>query len=937
MHLPTPLHRSPATPEDVFATKHAWLFRWALHFCQNDRAAAEDLVQDCFVKLLLSWSTLTEIENIEPVLYSYLKYSHLTEIRRRRNYSFHNLSTIDFDTFTIRLRMASEADLLMLQNELRRIVSYLLWRKPSAKYASMFLLRFFHGYFPEEITRICLVTRHAVDLSLRYARQELKAYLANGHQIHESLIPSPPECETRYMPLSTHEFAEELRDSIFAAGSEVCVLPHQLMLRYRESHPKPLDSETLSHVVSCKHCLDMVSQARGLLPPSGRSPGDTVGSAPHAKRGRDHASSKSRQPLARIMDESRSRMRESQDHRTNGLVLAINGEVLAVRDLSSKTAVLKVDTHSIETLELIEVWSEQGVPLLVFPVLQKPPVASPEVAHTVEMSDGRTVSLLIRFTFDGALMEVTYYDSSYPRDHQQETLETLQRALNEVEPQPVPEKTSPARRRWRILEGLQSLRLLRWGPSAIFAVLLLLSAAPLLFLHFHRHGAASAAALLQNAEAAERMQATEGKSGVVRQQVSIRADNRSISRTLHRDLQRRRRPKIEAQDPNASFIHTMLDRADIPWNDPLSVSSYKTWHDRTLHPSDEVESSEDGLVTLSTRSDDPQIREESLTIRVNDFHPMRRKVEFRNDEVVEIAEISYSISPWDGDNSEAWFEPDTTGHGAALRAPAPIRIPFPQRLSDSQLMEAQLQVMLVLKQLDADTERLEVKRMATGVRVNGVVESDERKRQISSALIPIPHVTVQILSYRDLDRASPGSANPTSVSAVSVGSDTSPMSKYCEDHHLHGDECRRMSHQLLNAATALVRESKQIQDLLNGFSSSSPLTTGANRALKALLLRDVTDIQSLLLQEQSVLTSLGDQTIGPQTDTPATAASLVRAAENNLSYSKRLLYSGDGNSESAEACLAELARSSVLIRTSLMHLPGALLAGPDSSRSAQTP
>src|SRR3984957_5484374 len=81
----------------VFETRYTWLLRWALHFTENDRAAAEDLVQETFVRLLLTWDTLADLDDLEPLLYSYLRYAHLSERRRGRSHAFQKLSTADFD------------------------------------------------------------------------------------------------------------------------------------------------------------------------------------------------------------------------------------------------------------------------------------------------------------------------------------------------------------------------------------------------------------------------------------------------------------------------------------------------------------------------------------------------------------------------------------------------------------------------------------------------------------------------------------------------------------------------------------------------------------------------------------------------------------------------------------------------------------------------
>jgi hypothetical protein len=91
---------------------------------------------------------------------------HLEHLRRMQRYPHEQLSAVEFDSLEIVLRANSSADLIELQNELRRIIGWLTWRKEAAKPASILLLRFLHCYFPEEIMRIGLLRRHRVDSSL---------------------------------------------------------------------------------------------------------------------------------------------------------------------------------------------------------------------------------------------------------------------------------------------------------------------------------------------------------------------------------------------------------------------------------------------------------------------------------------------------------------------------------------------------------------------------------------------------------------------------------------------------------------------------------------------------------------------------------------------------------------------------------------------------
>src|ERR1700757_3569265 len=103
MRLPRPSEDFERNLEGMFTAKYPWLLRWAMHFAQNDAAAAEDLVQETFIRVLLLKDALRDPDNIEPLLYTHLRYAYLTEWRRGRNHSFHNLAAADFDTFSISL------------------------------------------------------------------------------------------------------------------------------------------------------------------------------------------------------------------------------------------------------------------------------------------------------------------------------------------------------------------------------------------------------------------------------------------------------------------------------------------------------------------------------------------------------------------------------------------------------------------------------------------------------------------------------------------------------------------------------------------------------------------------------------------------------------------------------------------------------------------
>jgi len=241
-----------------------------LHFARNDYAFAQDLVQETFLRILSARKTLTDLDNIEPLLYTHLRYAYLTERRRGRDCSFQPLAVAHLEALPVGLPPSSDLDQLEIQNELRWVLAYLSWRRRTAKFASIFLLRFFHGFMPEEIAVICLVTRRAVDLGLLRTREELRGTQAN-HADLPALRRGSPHLILSNIAFSSENFASELLATLFNSVYDTCPEDTEWERRYGGTHQRPLNADTLAHLVSCKPCLDRVTELCGAPPPDIRS------------------------------------------------------------------------------------------------------------------------------------------------------------------------------------------------------------------------------------------------------------------------------------------------------------------------------------------------------------------------------------------------------------------------------------------------------------------------------------------------------------------------------------------------------------------------------------------------------------------------------------------------------------------------------------------
>ena len=139
-------------------------------------------------------------------------------------------------------------------------------------------------------------------------------------------------------------------------------------------------------------------------------------------------------------------------------MIALNGQVVAVRDISSPRGVLKIETHSLASLEFIEVMSDRGLTLLTLPLLHRPPQAPPTISEDVELSQGRRISLLLSFTADGAVIEVTYEEPAFIEERSKSAALAVTPAKKaspkSVDPHDTAGKTSSSREDAQLPAGL---------------------------------------------------------------------------------------------------------------------------------------------------------------------------------------------------------------------------------------------------------------------------------------------------------------------------------------------------------------------------------------------------------------------------------------------------------------------------------------------------
>lgn len=930
------------TPEGVFAEKYDWLLRWAMHFTQCNRTAAEDLVQDSFVRLIVSWPKIKDdISQVEPFLYSTLKYAYLMEQRRARRVNFQDLALIEFDDLRLILKEENISDPIEVQDDLRRVVAYLCWRKHSAKSASVLLLRFFHGYYPEEIGRITLMKRGVVDKLLSTSREEVKAYLANPSCVEIMHYGKPPELMPRQVALSPERFAYELQSAIFEARKTPCLNREELLKHYEVVGPKPISCELLAHIVSCERCLNMVNSIFD-FPSASQRRSDAIAHAPRrSKRGSSTEGKASSEEIQRSIAGGRDRYRKLYEHRPRGLMIAVNGDILAMRDVNSANSELKVQLVPERSLGMIDVLSEQGVSLLCLFVPTMPPEAPPEICHEIALSDHRKLELLLRFTSEGAVIVLRYHDPSLMSAAEpsiaemEEALEEDSIGLANVLNAQTAGVVADRRSRWRKL--LDKISLFPWpefNPMFATAMACALAAVVFLVLSYRMASVMNPQELLRRASSAEVSTGQQG-SGIIVQKVRIHTPHRTLERTLYRDVEQKRRLKAQPESRDDMALESQLAAVGILWDDPLSVASFRHWHDRPGVSRDVVKRGESGLLTLTSTLSDGAIASESLTVRESDFHPVERKIELRNAGTIEIAELNYSVLPWSSVNPNL-FESVPMGFGGDPAFVPSLRLPALPTVD--QLDEAELEVRLVLSRLRMDaSERIEIDRGSDGIHVQGIVDTYEAKRQLQTQLQLLPHVIPAIFTVQEMESRQSTRQEITHIRETSVETgQSSALDRYALERGIDKTVVMSSAQEFMDSSFAVKHESQEIADLLERFSTKEALSEQARVALSELLVQHKAALLNALGKEEKRLFDL-QLALHPDpvsTESGANGDLLKSSAERNFSLCVNLTSGSDSSAHSARSIAPQLATSIAQLRAVVLHISAASQLGQSSANAS---
>jgi hypothetical protein len=420
----------------------------------------------------------------------------------------------------------------------------------------------------------------------------------------------------------------------------------------------------------------------------------------------------------------------------------------------------------------------------------------------------------------------------------------------------------------------------------------------------------SSGTLLVQAEAWDSVRGKDASAGVIRQRVRIKSGKQALEREIYRDAQGLRRAKLRKLNLEEEQLKEKLAIAGVAWDTPLSAATYQDWYDRQTIRKDQVRKSDKNLLVLTTTTPNGTVAAQSLIVRDYDFHPVARTIVFRDKAEIEIAELDYRVLPWEKVSMDL-FESTNMQRANSIRHVQSDAVPsVPVVLSDSQMDDVELGVRLVLNQLNADTgEQLQIVRTPSGVIVQGLVETDQRRKDLVERLHLVPHVKASIVSIAEALKQNPDNASGASeAQTVSVSTQPSPLETYFVAHGRDSGTLHNVSQQLLHEALTASQESRAISDLLERFARRGRMTELGNATLVELVYTHREKLLRALYEERALL-----RTIMPARVTEDIAdvqdgqlSSLISVAERNLTLCEELALGSNKQPRNAETIISEL-------------------------------
>lgn len=768
--------------EEHFVARYERLLGWALHLTDHDHAQAEDLLHDAFIQFTLTAPELEEIRHLDNYLFGVLRVLRVSQLRRASRRRFEQLSLIEYDSAEIGLRMTVQpvepGKLLDVRDELRAICRYACQRKETSKAGSVLILRFFHGYYPGEIAAVLRSTRKVVDMRLQSARREARLYCSGPERL--GFVKTNGDAAIRQdrkdsmMALRTaDDLLQELRGEIFRARNGECYSPNELEQMYDGNvGDDTLDNRQLGHIVSCAACLDAVNEILGLPALADRHPNDTLSIN---KRGPGNGDGGGTGAGGNVLkQQAERRARDIFEHRPQELFVAVNGFLLGSQMIHAERNEQRFELDLVEPPSFVEIFSEQGLRLLLMPI--EPAEGGAEQSAKIVLSDERELMLNLHHDDTHPMLSVAYYDPLMKSDD----------AAQQAHDMPEPSFTRRLREFWQTVFAVHPKP---WPTLVAVSLGLLLVVS--LFWRWPSEPTVSAAELLQRSVVAETQLASlpgqaihrslsveerDAKTGrpvsTYRVEIWQSADRGLAIRRLYdqrnvvvasewkqtgglsRIYQRKDAAQFNAAIPSEvwqtalslqSFSHyVQTAKATVTEQEQAYVISYRFSADATPQLSG---------VTLTLGKPDLRVIEQTAVLRSTIAGGQER--EFRvveaTFEQMPVGNVPPKVFQADAELSLA----DERGNEAAANSNyIPRQVSnAPESNTAKNLAELEIEARYLLDQVNANLgEQVSFLRQGSRLRITALVETDQRKARLLTALAPLsgnPAALFDIATYAE--------------------------------------------------------------------------------------------------------------------------------------------------------------------------------------------
>ncbi|WP_213807786.1 hypothetical protein [Granulicella sp. dw_53] len=498
-------------------------------------------------------------------------------------------------------------------------------------------------------------------------------------------------------------------------------------------------TQELAHLVGCRDCLEKATKLHHLRPGATRLL-DEIGSDNADGRGPIEIPTKQGKNRKLRLAVSRQRVRETYEHRPLQLCVAVNGRLLAWRDVTTEDNRLQTLVHPNVQLEFIEVFSEQGIRMMLLSVLEAPPIGPFEISDVCSLSHDRVLRINVTFTGSGPSIEVLYSDPSLARTSWPAELGLARLQLSRADnPQAMALFGSidaiaiPLWRRClQPFFWLQPMPLASWISALLIAVLM-----------FTQIGGTrlKAEEVLQRAEQWQQ-DTVNGRDNVMHrsfdfyQTLSVDSHPRKLhgrvevwegsSHGKHRTLSRFYN---EGGETIATTDRRQLLSESTAWQFVPSVESY-----RALVSSSAIDVKKlDTTVELHAKS-------ATLTLDAVSYRPTGETIDLLGSHF-SFREITTEVLPWT-ETPLALADETSVVEGATNTGSR-----VPSLVSSVELDETETAARMRLHQANADMgEDIHIERARNLIHVIGVVSSTEREKDLQSQLFGIPHLDVHLLS-----------------------------------------------------------------------------------------------------------------------------------------------------------------------------------------------